>query len=254
MHPVTVTIIARDEGERIADAIASARWADEVLVLDSGSSDDTVTRARLAGARVVETDWPGYGAQKNRAAEMATNRWLFSLDADEHFDDQLAAEISALPDDPPELAFRVRRRNWVEGKALRHWPWAWDRTARLYDRHHARFSEAPVHESLQVDGTIGELGGVLEHDTYKSWSDCRERKVYYARLSAEAMAASGRRTRVIDRTIRPAAMLVKQLLVQGYIVSGSAGLRYAWHEARGTLLKYTLLEKLSVKSGASKKG
>ncbi|MCP4900935.1 MAG: glycosyltransferase family 2 protein [bacterium] len=241
MHPITVTIIACDEEQRIAAAIASAQWADEILVLDSGSSDRTVAIARNAGARVVQTDWPGYGVQKNRAGEMAANRWLFSLDADEQIGDELQTSIRDLPEDPKESAFRVRRRNRVGGKAIRHWPWAWDKTVRLYDRRKARFSEVPVHESLQVDGVVGDLGGLLEHDTYSDWLDCCERQEQYARLSVEAMVEDGRRSRLIDRTARPFATLLRLLVVRGHVLSGITGLRYAWCVARGTFLKYELL-------------
>ncbi len=243
--PITVTVIAQDEENRIEEAITSVAWADEILVLDSGSRDDTVVRARSAGARVVETDWPGYGAQKNRAAEMASHQWLFSLDADERVDSQLAAAIADLSDDPPAVAFRVRRRNRIAGKPLRHWPWAWDRTIRLYDKRHVRFSEVPVHESLQVDGATGKLDGILEHETYRNWSECRERQQHYAHLSAKAMVVGGRRSHTINRTVRPAAALLKHLIVRGHIIGGATGLRYSWCAARGTLLKYRHLRKLS---------
>ena len=241
---ITAAIVAGNEEDRIAGAVRSAAWADEVLVLDSESADRTAAIARAEGARVVVEPWRGYGAQKNRAAELALHDWILSLDADERTSPELAAAVAALPEDPDEAAFAVRRRNYFAGRPIRHWPWSWERVVRLYDRRRARFSERRVHESLEVEGRVGELAGVIEHFTYRGWDDYRERRRRYARLGAEEALARGRRPRPGDTWARPAATLLRHLLGRGYLIGGPLGWRLAWESARGTRMKYAELGRL----------
>jgi glycosyltransferase involved in cell wall biosynthesis len=244
MHPISVTIIALNEQDRIGDAIASVEWAAEVIVVDSGSSDETVAIAERAGARAEHADWPGYGRQKNRAAALAANRWVLSLDADERVSPGLADEIQRIELAGAEVAFELRRRNRVTGAPLRHWPWAWDRTARLYDKERARFSEVPVHESLQVNGAVGRLQGVLEHETYRNWDDyyCRQKR--YAALGARAAYEHGVRPIIGDQYLRPAVTFIRQFLIRGHLLSGRLGFRYSLESARGTRQKLRLLQEL----------
>ncbi len=253
MQSVSVTIVTRDEADRIAEAVASAAWADEVLVLDSGSTDDTVTRATAAGARVMVEPWRGYGIQKNRAAELARHDWVLSLDADERIDASLAQAIEELGEKPGPAAFRVRRRNRYDGCALRHWPWGWDQPVRLYDRRRARFSERVVHESVHVDGPIGRLHGVVEHLGARSIDEYRRRQECYARLGAEQAAAEGRRARAFDPALHGAAAFVRLWLIRGGLLNGVVGARHAVASARGTALKYRLLRD-RVGSGAAPGG
>lgn len=245
MHPVSVTVIALNEADGIAAAVSSVAWADEVMVLDSGSSDRTVEVARSAGARVVEEGWRGYGAQKNRAAELAAHDWVLSLDADERAGEDLARSVESLAADPPEAAFRVRRLNHFAGRPIRTWPWAWDLTARLYDRRRASFDERLVHETLRCEGRVGRLPGLLHHFSYRGWDDYLARQESYARLGAEEAAAHGRRPRAGDLTVRPAVTLFRHLLGRGYLVGGVLGFRLSVMAARGTRRKYAILRELS---------
>lgn len=250
MLRITVVIIAGNEQSRIADAVRSASWADEVLVLDSESSDGTVDAARGAGARVVVEPWRGYGAQKNRAAELAANDWVFSLDADERIDRELAAAMRSLPDSPSAAAYAVRRRNRFAGRPIRRWPWSWDRTVRLYDRRLARFSERSVHESLEVQGRTGELPGVLEHFSYRGWDDLLARQVRYARLGAEDAHARGRAPRAGDLWLRPAATFWRHWVGRGYMLGGREGWRLSVAAARMTRMKYRVLRELWDRDGS----
>lgn len=241
---ITVTIIAGNEEERIEAAVRSAGWADEVLVLDSESVDNTAGVAEGAGARVVVEGWRGYGAQKNRAADLATHDWVFSLDADERLTDKLVAGIEAVGSRPREAAFAVRRRNHVAGRPIRRWPWSWDSCRRLYDRRRARFSERAVHESLETEGAIGLLPGHLEHLTYRDEADLRERQHRYARLGAEDMRQRGRRPKIGDVAVRPLVTFLRHWVARGYLLGGAQGWRLSWIAARGTRLKYRILREL----------
>lgn len=241
---ISVTIIAGNEEERIAGAVRSAVWADEVLVLDSESTDRTAAVAREAGARVVVEPWRGYGAQKNRAAELARNDWVFSLDADERITPALRDAILALPEEPGPAAYRVRRRNRFAGEPLPRWPWSWDRTVRLYDRRRARFSERPVHESVVTSGGIGELPAPIEHYSYRGWEDLLERQVRYAILGARAAYEAGRRPRPGDLWLRPRVTFLRHWLGRGYLLGGLLGWRLAAAAAHGTWMRYVLLREL----------
>ena len=245
MRALSVTVIARDEADRIAGAVASASFAAEVLVLDSDSVDRTVEVARAAGARVAVEAWRGYGAQKNRAAELAANDWVLSLDADERVDRVLAAAIGALTEQPAEAAFSVDRRTAFAGRPIRTWPWVHDRTLRLYDRRRARFAERLVHEGLRPEGGVGRLAGRLEHASYRGWEDYRARQEVYARLGAGEALRRGRGPRPGDLWLRPAATLLRHLLGRGYLLGGPLGLRLALAAARGTRRKYLLLRELT---------
>lgn len=238
---VTVAIIAGNEEEGIADAVRSGSWADEVLVLDSESSDRTVEVAREAGARVVVEPWRGFGAQKNRAAALARNDWVFSLDADERISPHLQHAIAQLAAEPEEAAFRVRRRNRFAGRPIRRWPWSWDTTVRLYDRRRARFSEVAVHESLQVSGEVGAVSGVLEHFSYSGWEDLLTRQLAYARLGAGEALRRGRAPKTGDLWLRPRVTFWRHWLGRGYLLGGAEGYRLSLAAARMTWMKYVLL-------------
>ncbi len=239
-----MVIIAGEEEDRIAGAVRSAAWADEVLVLDSESADRTAQVARSQGARVVVEPWRGYGAQKNRAAELAAHDWVFSLDADERISPGLAAALQALPEEPGRPAYAVRRRNRFAGRPIPRWPWSWDWTTRLYHRGRAAFSERAVHESLQFQGEPGRLDGILEHYSYRGWEDLLERQERYARLGAEEAVRRGRLPRAGDLWLRPAATFWRHWMGRGYLLGGRLGWRLSVAAARMTRMKYLFLREL----------
>jgi (heptosyl)LPS beta-1,4-glucosyltransferase len=241
MPRVSVTIICKDEADRIAAAVASAAWADEVVVLDSGSTDGTPDLARQAGATVHVEAWRGYGAQKNRAAELARNRWIFNLDADERIDARTAAAIQALAEQPAHRVYAVRRRNHLGAVPIRRWPWSWDRQRRFYDREATAFSAVPLHESLTDAGPVGILPGVLEHFTYRDAADHERRLVAYARLWAERARGEGRRISALKRVGDPAVTFVRHWLLRGYLLGGRQGWRLSCAAARGVALRYRFL-------------
>lgn len=239
MRPVSVAIITKNEADRLPAALRSVGWADEVVVLDSGSTDGTVAIAGAAGARVAVEPFRGYGPQKDLAASLASHDWILSLDADERVDARLAEAIAALPADPPCAAYGMRRLNRLGGEPLRTWPWAWEIQVRLYDRRRARFGSTPIHESLEVDGPIGRLPGILDHESYRDWNDYDARQQRYAALWAESRA--GRPVGRGDLAFRPAAAFLRELLFKGRILSGRLGWTYARRSAQGVRLKYRRL-------------
>ena len=150
---LSVALITRNEAANLPRTLASVRWANEIVVVDSGSTDATLAIARDAGARVFEESWKGFAAQKNSAIAHSTGDWILSLDADEEVSPELAQEIQALLGGEPAFsAYRIPRLNHFLGRPLRHggyWP---DPKLRLFRRGTAQFADRPVHETMQMIG------------------------------------------------------------------------------------------------------
>jgi glycosyltransferase involved in cell wall biosynthesis len=237
--PLSVTIIARDEADRIGDAIRSVAFADEVLVLDSGSSDDTVAVARALGARVEETGWPGHVAQKNRALERARHDWVLSIDADERVGPELAAAIQAVMAAGPDAAgFAVSRLSTYLGAELRHGTWYPDRRVRLFDRRCARWGGRDPHDTVEVDGPVATLGGDLLHTPYRNLGEHLETIDRYTATSAAGLRADGVRAHALDLLLRPPLHFVKAYLLKAGFLDGARGLLVASLGAVYVLLKW----------------
>lgn len=245
MLPVTVTIITRDEAAHIAAAIASASWADEVIVVDCGSTDDTVSIARSTRARVDFREWTGWIDQKNHAAAMASNDWVLSLDADERITSELGAEIRALlAHEPPHRGYRIPRVTFHLGRWIRTTDFFPDFQTRLYDRRAARWNGRYVHESVTVDGPIGELTHELQHFSYDDLHDHLDRINRYTTLAARQMHEAGRRAGAVDLLVQgPAAFLRNYILRRGFL-DGTVGLTLSAVNAYAVFLKFAKLWEL----------
>lgn len=237
---VTATIITRDEQGHIARAIESLGFCDQILVVDSGSTDRTVAVAKSMGATVICKDWPGYAAQKNFAAEQARNDWILSLDADEALTPQLAAGINRLmSSDAQHAGYDFPRLARYRGRWIRHSGWYPDRKVRLYDRTRGRWVGEYVHESVQVDGTVGHLDGDLLHYTCDS-IDAHEANVdRYTDLAARELSDAGRHVGLWRPLISPFHSFVKSYVIQLGFLDGRAGLTIAYMAARYVFLKYS---------------
>ena len=239
--PLTLVIIAKDEADRIGRAIASVPCAAEVLVLDSGSTDETVAEAEQLGARVVQTDWPGFGPQKNRAWDLATQPWVLSLDADEWLDEAAAAAVQAcvLADRPG--AFRLQRHNLWCGRPVRGGAWGPSPKLRLARKPDARWTDAHVHEVLQTSGPTTTLAGRLLHDPFRGPHEHLAQISAYAALFVRESHRLGRRRSALALLTRPTLHIVKALLLRGGIRDGALGLLLAWLGAAEVALKWALL-------------
>jgi glycosyltransferase involved in cell wall biosynthesis len=241
-EPLSVAIIARDEGATIGAAIESVRGlAAEVVVVDSGSADDTVAVAGRLGARVLVEPWRGFAAQKNLAVGRCAHDWVFVLDADERMTPELRGEVAALLATGPDRAgYRVPRRNHFLGQWIRHGGWWPDSSLRLFDRRRGRFGDRAVHESVQLDGgaPAGLLRGALVHETCRDVAEFRARQDRYAALAAEELRKEGRRARWWDRAVRPAAAFLRSYVFRAGFLDGRAGLQIAAINARYARRKY----------------
>ena len=192
MTRLSIIIVAKNEASNIAECVRSSRFADEVIVMDSGSTDGTAELARAEGATVVVTDWPGYGPQNNRGIDRATGDWFFSLDADERISAELAAEIRSAIERDDVNGFRVPRTSMYCGRFMKHGGWTPDYTWRLARRGRARFTEHYLHAHLEVEGRTGKLRQPIIHYSFRSMESVLEKLNRYSTVSARDMTASRR--------------------------------------------------------------
>jgi glycosyltransferase involved in cell wall biosynthesis len=242
---VTATVITFNEAANIAAALESLSWADEIIVVDSESSDDTVAIARRFTDRVIVRPWPGYIAQKNFAAEQAAHDWIFSLDADERVTADLAREVrEVLQQEPSVHGFRVPRVTFHLGRWIRSTDWYPDYQLRLYDRRHARWAGRYVHESVTVDGVVGKLGNDLQHYAYRDVAHHLLSMDRYTTLAARQMFEDGRRAGWFDVLIHPRLAFLRNYVLRGGFRDGMPGLIISVMNAYYVGLKFAKLWEL----------
>ena len=242
---VTATVITRDESANIAAALQSVSWADEIIVVDSGSTDDTVAIARGLATRVEVRDWPGYGAQKNYAAGIASNDWILSIDADERVTPQLAAEIRELfTRTPAARGYRIPRVAWYFGRWIRSTDWYPDYQLRLYDRRAGQWTDRRVHESVELRETPGRLRHEIQHYAYRDLSHHLATIDRYTTLAAEQWLAEGRTTNGFELFFHPRLAFIRNYLLRGGITDGEPGLLVSKLNAYYVFLKLAKLWEL----------
>jgi glycosyltransferase involved in cell wall biosynthesis len=236
---ISATIITYNEERNLPRAIESLRCADEVLVMDSGSSDRTVELAEKHGARVVESAWPGYANQKNRAAEQATHDWILSIDADESLSEALEGEIWQLKKNGPRFdAYTMPRLAQYLGRWIHHSGWYPDRKVRLYDRRKARWEGAYVHESVKVNGRVGHLQSNLLHFTTGSLSEHLKVMDRYTTLAAEQLLATGEEVTWGRLILEPPWTFLQTYVLKLGFLDGVEGLAIANMAALYNFVKY----------------
>lgn len=244
LPPLSGVVITKDEGDRIARCIASLiPVCREVIVLDSGSSDDTVALARKLGARVEHQDWLGFAAQKNAATAKASQPWVLLLDADEWLEPPAQDAVRELFSMDVESAdvWRLQRRTHFLGRAMRAGSFAREPVERLF-RAHLRHAIRPVHEFLDIEGQrVARSAIVLEHDTARSADEYWNKLQGYARLWATEQSRRGRTAWPGRGLLAALAYAAKNLLLRGGIIDGARGWQFHWLHMRYAALKYRLL-------------
>ena len=244
MAKLSVIIITKNEAENIRACLESVKWADEIIVVDSGSSDATVEICREFGAQVHEHDWPGFGMQKNRALSYATNEWVFSLDADERVTADLKAQLIKAMENGSEDGFYVPRLSQFCGRFIRHSGWYPDYVLRLFKRTKGRFSDDMVHERVILEGAAGRLSSPLLHYSYINEADVQRKTGQYARAGALQMLKNGKTATFADAPLRAGWAFIRTYCLRLGFLDGIAGFNVAMMNARTTYLKYRQLRAL----------
>jgi glycosyltransferase involved in cell wall biosynthesis len=242
--PLTLVVITRDAGAQLRDCLASATFAAETIVVDSGSRDDTVEIARTMGARVLTREWPGFGPQKNFAVAQAAHDWVLCLDADERVSDELEASLRATMAHPTHFAYAMARRNRFLGRWLSHGEGYPDWSLRLFDRRHARWSDDAVHEHVLTNGSVGRLDGDLLHASGESLDAYLAKQNRYTTLQAEAMYARGERFSFGRLFFSPLVRFARFYLVRAGFLDGTAGLVHIGIGCFNSFCKYAKLRAL----------
>jgi glycosyltransferase involved in cell wall biosynthesis len=244
---ISATIITFNEEGNIRDACESVSWADEVVVVDSRSSDQTPEMAEACGARVINRDWPGFAAQKQFAAEQTRNEWIFSLDADERVSEELRESIRKLsesPDDKLADGYRIARRSYYQGRWIKGGGWYPDWQLRLYRKSRGRWAPRHIHESVKMDSgaRVENLSGdILHYSVEGSAHHHRMIGERYAPLAAQQMFEEGRRTSSLRIATAAPAAFFGSFILKGGFRDGLAGISIASFAAHHAFLKHLML-------------
>ncbi len=237
-QPVSAVLITLNAALQIEACLRSLAFCDEVLVVDSGSSDGTPALAERLGARVVQAEWRGFGPQKQFAVGQASHDWVLCIDADEHVSEDLRASVEAALANPALHAYRFARCNRFMGRYLRHGEGYPDWSLRLFDRRHARWSDDAVHEKVLTDGAVGTLKGDLMHDSAESLDGYLAKQNRYTTLAAAEAIARGKRATAAQVLLSPLVRFVKFYIFRLGCLDGLPGLVHILVGCGNSFAKY----------------
>ncbi len=240
---ISVIIITKNAGTTIRRCVESLAWADEVIVVDSGSSDDTRDICHALGAKVTVTaDWPGFGPQKNRALDLVTGDWVFSIDADEWVTPELRDEmLDTVRSAAAAPAYAIPRRSSFCGRYMKHSGWWPDHVIRLFRRGAARFSDTQAHERLIVDGAIRKLKQPLMHEAIIDLDQMTLKMNLYSSASARDLYARGRSASIWTALLHGGWAFFRTYVLRLGFLDGREGLMLAIANAEGSYYRYAKL-------------
>jgi glycosyltransferase involved in cell wall biosynthesis len=243
---LSAVIITYNAERELPACLASVTFADEVVIVDSGSTDRTLVIAERSDARIIKQEWLGYGAQKRFAANQARNRWVLCLDADERVSAPLRTSLQAVLGSPAHAAYAVPRCNRFMGRWLRHGEGYPDWTVRLFDREHAQWTEDTIHEKVVVRGSTGRVYGDLLHESEAGLANYLEKQNRYTTLQAAALRARGKRASVARLIMSPLLRFVKFYFLRLGFLDGIPGLVHISIGCWNSFTKYAKLRALEL--------
>ncbi|KOR32212.1 hypothetical protein TI05_08705 [Achromatium sp. WMS3] len=243
---LTATIITRNAATTLERCLQSVVWVDEIIVIDSGSNDNTLEIAKKLAHKVKYHEWAGFGAQKRYAANLATNNWILSIDADEWLSPELTSSIQKLMQQQsiPNAGYLMNCRNQFMDQWLLHGEGYPDSHLRLFDRRYGNWQERSVHEQVEINGTIGHLKGDLLHQSAQSLSQYLIKQNNYTQLQAELLYAQGKKATIIDLLLRPVWRFIRIYFLRLGILDGIPGLVHVMIGCFNTFSKYAKLREL----------
>jgi glycosyltransferase involved in cell wall biosynthesis len=245
MEKISVAIITKDEEGNIRACLESVKWADEIVVVDNGSTDRTLAVCQEYGVRVFREDWKGYSGQKNSAIEKTRNEWVLSLDADERVTPELRREMEeSLAADSSVEGYWIPRKNFFLGRWIRRCGWYPDLNLRLFRKSRGHFGERAVHERVEIRGKTTPLTQPLIHETYRTLTDFVQRMDRYSTLAAREMNREGREFRWIDLLFRPPSTFLQMYILRAGFLEGCDGLVLSVLYSFYTFAKYAKLREI----------
>lgn len=250
-HSISVVIICRNEAHIIGKTIAAAQCvSDDIVVVDSGSTDGTQSIVTAAGARLIETVWDGYGPNKNKGVAVAKHDWILSIDSDEIIDETLIKQLQTLTFSDETLVYNIRFRAFLGNSMIRFGEWANDQHIRLYNRKHSGWNEAAVHEGLifPANTKVVTLKGYIHHYTSKDLEDFRAKTINYAMLNAQKYYERGKKAGWLQCWLAAVFSFIKNYIFRLGFLDGRAGFIVAKMNAWYTWLKYKKLRELNMRN------
>ncbi len=242
---LSVIIITKNEEQKIRACLESVWWADEIVVVDSGSTDNTVRICQEFTDVVVQSGWSGFGAQKNKALAMAKHEWVLSLDADERVGENLRAEIISVIKNPcSKAAWNVPRKSRYCGRVMNHCGWYPDYVLRLFKKDSARFSDDLVHEKVIAQRPVGKLRNPITHHAVDNLEQSIEKMNLYSTLAAQDKFNKGEKSSLCKACLRGIWTFVRIYLFRLGFLDGAQGLMLSLANAQGTYYKYAKLTRL----------
>ncbi len=238
---LSVIIIAKNESLHIERCLRSVSWVDEIIVLDSGSTDNTVELCSKYTPHVYRTDWPGFGPQKQRALNKATKKWILSLDADELVSEDLKQDILAAIKHDNTIGFHIPRLSSYCGRQIKHGGWWPDYVLRLFQREHGQFSTDIVHEQVLVEGKTEKLHNPILHDAFVDPIEVLNKINNYSTLGAQKLFDSGKRTNLLQVISKGLWSFFKTYFIKAAFLDGAQGFMLSISNAEGTYYKYLKL-------------
>jgi glycosyltransferase involved in cell wall biosynthesis len=249
--PLSVTIITLNEEENIRKALLSVAWAEEKIVVDSGSTDRTVEIAQEMGAKVIYNPWSGYGQQKNFAQKLATHDWVLNIDADEIVTDQLASQIQAILSgtvDSDIHGFYVPRKTFYLGRWIRHGGWYPNYLIRLVNRKFAEWTEPAVHEELRVTGKTDFIAEPLHHFAFASIQDQILTNLRFSRLGSQDLKKTGQQHSISRLIFKPIGKFIETYIIKRGFLDGLPGFIISVNAAHSMFLKYAYLSEARIRN------
>ena len=244
---LSIVIITKNEQNNIGRTLSSIKeLSDDIIIVDSGSTDETLSICKEFNCRIIETNWKGYGETKNLGNQAAKHDWILSIDADESVGDELRSYLFGLSPDNKSQVYLIRIKNFFCQKLIRFGSWGNDNHLRFFNRKNTKWNNAAVHESLVFEKTpeIKKAKGYLLHYTYNTIQEYLDKVDYYSKLNAEKYYQKGKKATFVKLNISPAFTFVKDYFFKGGIFDGKYGLLIARISAKGTKLKYKYLKEM----------
>lgn len=238
---LSVVIITKNEQENIARCLTSVQWADEIVVLDNGSTDRTPEICHHFNCKFIETKWLGFGLTKKLAVDSAVHDWIFSIDSDEQVSEELKLSIQNILKKPDYNGYRIKRISFYLGKKINHCGWERDYPLRLFNRTVGNFNEKPVHESVVIPGRIGKIEAPLFHHSYPTIASHIIKMNRYAELAAQESFQKGKSSTVLSAIFRGLFKFIKMYFLQRGFLDGRVGFILCCNSAFGVYLKYIKL-------------
>ena len=247
MVKISAVMIVKNESENLKRCLPALTWTDEIVVLDTGSEDDSIKVAQSYGAKTSKLEfWEGFGKAKQKAVELAENDWIITLDADELLSEDLQEELKALKEqDFLNCAWRLKRKSFYEGKLIHFCGWQNDRPLRVFNRLKGNFNNYPVHEGVKTEMEKRCCKGILYHYPYKDKETHFQKMRFYGEIGAKELAKKGKKSNPVTALLRAAAKFLRMFILQLGFLDGRAGFLLCTRSAWGVWYKYHYLWKIS---------